>query len=306
LTLFLACPSGEPVKITVPPGASTATIADSLQAHGVIRSRAAFIALSRVLGFDRKLRHGSYELRPGTGALAALRALSEPGVTAVRITIPEGWRLIDIARLLEDKGICPDPEFLAACRDPDVLTELGIAGRDAEGWLFPDTYEFELGTPAADVVLRLGRRFAKVLAELKAELPEPPPDDHETVILASIVEKEAVIADEAPLIAGVFLNRLRRGMPLQSCATVQYALPEHRTNLTYADTRTPSPYNTYLHLGLPPGPISNPGRNALRAALRPADTDYRFFVARGDGSHEFSKTLREHEKAKRRISRGAR
>lgn len=306
LTIFLACPSVEPVEVTIPPGASTAAIADSLEAHGIIHGRAVFIGLSRLLGYDRRLRHGRYELRPGAGAPAALRELSRPGVTAVRVTIPEGWRLVDIARLLEDKDICTGPGFLAACADPDLLAELGIPGKDAEGLLFPDTYEFETGTEPADVVLRLGRRFARVFAELKAELPGQPLDDRETVILASIVEKEAVVADEAPLIAGVFLNRLRRGLPLQSCATVQYVLPRHREVLTYADTRVESPYNTYRHEGLPPGPISNPGRRALAAALRPAETDYLFFVAQGDGSHVFSKTWREHEKAKRRVNRGAR
>ena len=157
----------------------------------------------------------------------------------------------------------------------------------------------------ADVVRRLARRFLEVYGELKADVPGPPLGDRETVILASIVEKEAVVPAEVPVIAGVFLNRLRRRMPLQSCATVQYILPRHREVLTYADTRVESPYNTYRHEGLPPGPIASPGRRALAAALRPADTDYLFFVARGDGSHAFSRTWREHEKAKRRISRGA-
>lgn len=307
LLLCLGCPPGsdETIDVFIPPGLPTAAIADTLRARGVIDNPLKFRVLARTFGFDKRLRYGRYAFRPNAAELHVLRALSEPGQTAVRVTIPEGYRLTRIAALLEDSGICPQDQFLAVCRERALLSELGIPRASAEGYLFPDTYELEIDTDPATVLRRLVRRFFGVYDDLRRELPKPPLDDVETVVLASIVEKEAVREDEVGIIAGVFLNRMKRRMPLQSCATVQYVLPEHKECLTYADTRVPSPYNTYMHAGLPPGPISNPGRRALRAALSPAQTDYLFFVAKGDGGHVFSRTWREHEKAKRRINRGA-
>lgn len=304
LLLLVACTPGEPVEVTIPAGATTGAIADSLHAHGVIESPLLFRAAARLLGYDRNLRHGKYELRRRDGCLTALEALSRPGRTAMMVTVPEGYTLRQIAALLDDHDICPEPDFLAAARDRNLLDSLGIPGADAEGYLFPDTWEFETGTPARALVRRMARRFREVWDRETARVADPPLDERETVILASIVEKEAARAEETRTIAGVFLNRLRRQMPLQSCATVQYILPYHREVLTHADIRTPSPYNTYLHEGLPPGPVCNPGARALAAALNPEPTEYIFFVARGDGSHIFSRTHREHERARRRVSIG--
>lgn len=304
LLLLLACAPGEPVEVTIPAGATTAAIADTLHARGIIASPVLFRTAARVLGYDRNLRHGRYELRTGAGCLAALEALSRPGRTAVMVTIPEGYTLRQVAALLDEHGICPEADFLAAGRDRVLLDSLGLPGRDAEGYLFPDTWELEPGAPARMLVRRMVRRFHEVWRHERGRAAAPPLDDRATVILASIVEREAVRADETRLIAGVFLNRLRRGMPLQSCATVQYVLPHHREVLTIADTRIESPYNTYLHPGLPPGPICNPGARALAAALDPEPTEYLYFVARGDGSHVFSRTLNEHDRARRRVNSG--
>jgi len=304
LLLLLACTPGEPVEVTIPAGATTGAIADSLHEHGVIANPHLFRAVARVLGYDRNLRHGRYELRQRSGCLAALEALSRPGRTAMMLTVPEGYTLRQIAALLDDHGICPEAEFLAAGRDRELLDSLGIPGADPEGYLFPDTWEFETGTPARTVIRRMVRRFREVWDRERARIADPPLDNRATVILASIIEKEAVLADENRLIAGVFLNRLRRDIPLQSCATVQYVLPVHREVLTLADIRIESPYNTYLHQGLPPGPVCNPGARAIAAALDPEPTEYLFFVARGDGSHIFSRTHREHERARRRVNAG--
>ncbi|MFO7675607.1 MAG: endolytic transglycosylase MltG [bacterium] len=304
LAFLLACTPGEPVEVTIPAGATTAAIADTLRARGVILSPALFRAAARVLGYDRQLRHGHYELRQGAGCLAALEELSRPGRTAVMVTIPEGYTMREVAALLDERDVCPGPDFLAACRDRVLLDSLGLPGRDAEGYLFPDTWEFEPGASASAIVRRMVRRFREVWERERARVAAPPLDDRATVILASIVEREALRADEVRLIAGVFLNRLRQGVPLSSCATVQYVLPAHKEVLTLADTRSESPYNTYLHPGLPPGPICNPGARALAAALDPEPTEYLYFVARGDGSHVFSRTLRDHERARRRISSG--
>jgi UPF0755 protein len=170
--------------------------------------------------------------------------------------------------------------------------------------LFPETYEFLTNSPPDDVVRRLLRQFSSVFSELLTLAPDPRPlTPSEVVTLASIVEREAQVPAEFPRIAGVFMNRLRRGIPLQSCATVECLLPERKGILTVADTRVESPYNTYLHAGLPPGPICNPGRRALVAALNPEQHNYLFFVARGDGTHIFSRTLAEHAAATRQALR---
>ncbi len=305
LLLLLACPggTGPETEVSIPAGSATTAIADTLHAHGIIDNPLKFRVLARLLGYDRRLRHGRYVLRQNTDELAVLRVLTEPGRTSVRVTFPEGFRLTEIAAELERGSVCSDPDFIAACKDQVLLAELSITGKSAEGYLFPDTYEFKHATPAPAVVRRMVRRFRQVYEELCKQHPDPPLPDRQTLILASIIEKEAVLALEAPVISGVFLNRMQRHMPLQSCATVQYVLPVHKECLTYRDTKIKSPYNTYIHEGLPPGPISNPGRRALHAAVNPADTDYLFFVAKGDGGHVFSRTWREHQRAKRRVNR---
>ena len=305
LLAAMGCPpGGDPVEVTIPRGLSTAAIADTLLAHGVIDNPGKFRLLARVLGFEKRLRFGRYRLHANTEELLVLEALTREGPASARVTIPEGYRLTQIGRALEENAVCPAVEFEAACRDRSLLEPLGIPGRSAEGYLFPDTYEFETGSAPADVIERMAGRFREVYGELSAGA-DPPLDDYETVVLASIIEREVIRRDELAIVAGIFVNRLGRGIPLQSCATVQYALPAYKEKLSVEDTRVDSPYNTYLHPGLPPGPISNPGREALRAALSPQRTDYLYFVADGDGSHTFSRTLREHEAAKRRIQQGS-
>lgn len=172
-----------------------------------------------------------------------------------------------------------------------------MSAATAEGYLFPETYEFLTGAPPSDVVRRMLHQFSSVFAELRDSSPAPrssPLAPSQVVILASIVEREAKVPEEYPRIAGVFLNRLNRHLPLQSCATVEYLLHERKGRLSVEDTKIESPYNTYLHVGLPPGPICNPGRRALTAALNPERNDFLFFVARGDGTHIFSRTAAEH------------
>lgn len=303
LLLALGCPPpGDPVEVRIPPGLTTAAIADTLHAHGVIGNPTGFRLLARLSGYDRRLQHGHYRLRRNSPLPVVLNQLSTRGRTSVTVTIPEGWRLLQIAGALAEAGVCGREEFVAACQDRVLLAGLGIPNRSAEGWLFPDTYEFELDSEPSRVVTRMAGKFAEVYAELVKEAA-PRLDDRETVILASIVEREGVVPAELPVIAGVFLNRLARALPLQSCATVLYALPEYKEQLSLEDVHYPSPYNTYLRPGLPPGPISNPGRTALRAAIRPARHDFLYFVANGDGTHTFSRTLREHEQAQRRLRR---
>jgi UPF0755 protein len=279
---------------------SLAAIGDSLAAKGVISSRLAFAFYGWYYNYACRIRPNRYRLQQGTGARRALKLLSGEEPALVMVTIPEGYTMNQVAAALEERDICRADSFLAACADTNLLREFAVSAPSAEGYLFPETYEFLTNSPPGDVVRRLLRQFSSVFSDLCTPTPDPRPlTPAQVVTLASIVEREARMPEEFPRIAGVFMNRLRRHLLLQSCATVEYLLPERKGRLSVEDTKLESPYNTYLHAGLPPGPICNPGRRALAAALSPERHDYLFFVARGDGAHTFSRTLAEHAAATR-------
>ena len=291
--------------MSIRPGLGIHALADTLTARQVIGSKPLFFFYSWYYNYGHRIRPGRYRLPVGTGERRVLKLLSGEEPALVMVTIPEGFTMDEVAAALEERGICRSDSFLAACRDTDLLRESGVSAPTAEGYLFPETYEFLTNSRPGDVVRRLLRQFFSAYSELLTLTPNPQPlaphppplAPSQIVILASIVEGEAKAPEEFPRIAGVFMNRLRRGMPLQSCATVECLLPERKERLSIADTKLESPYNTYLHAGLPPGPICNPGRRALAAALNPERNDYLYFVARGDGTHIFSRTLAEHTAA---------
>jgi UPF0755 protein len=224
----------------------------------------------------------------------------------IKVTIPEGWTLKKIAQHLEDKGVASRAAVLEAASSAQLLRSLRLPAGNLEGYLYPDTYYFPAGYPAEAVVEQMAANFfdhLKVIAPEAAELS--PQKLHEKVIVASIVEREYRRAEEAPLIASVFYNRLRYNIGLESCATLEYIITDledrpHPGFLTAEDKRIDSPYNTYKWAGLPPGPISNPGRVALEAALRPASTRYFYFVLKNpeSGAHFFSESLKQHNWAK--------
>jgi UPF0755 protein len=289
--------NGRKVEVNVRPGLSMRALADTLAAKQVIESKPLFRFYAWYYNYTNRIRPGRYHLSIGTGERRALKLLAgeEPAVTMV--TIPEGYTMNQVAAALVERGVCRADSFLSVCMDTGLLRASGVDAPTAEGYLFPETYEFLTGSQPADVVHRMLRQFFSVFAQLCDSSSAPHPSSltpSQTVILASIVEREAKVPEEYPRIAGVFMNRLRRGLPLQSCATVEYLLPERKGRLSIEDTKLESPYNTYLHVGLPPGPICNPGRRALAAALNPERNDYLFFVARDDGSHVFSRTAAEH------------
>jgi len=305
---FLSCSAPAPqsngrrVEVSVRPELSISALADTLAVRQVIGNKPLFYFYSWYYNYGHRIRPGRYHLPVGTGERRALKLLSGEEPALVMVTIPEGYTMEQIAATLAERGICRADSFLAACAETSLLREFAVFVPTAEGYLFPETYEFLTGSPPPEVVRNMIRQFRTVMAELKPQATTRL-TDHEFVTLASIVEREAQVPTEFPRIAGVFANRLRRGIPLQSCATVEYLLPERKGILTVADTRIESPYNTYLHSGLPPGPICNPGRRALAAALNPERHDYLFFVSRGDGTHIFSRTLSEHAAATRRALR---
>ena len=239
--------------------------------------------------------------RHGTTAAIAQSLLKAP-IQTQPATIPEGLNRHQIAGHLQAAGVADSARFIAATEDPQLIRQLGVAASTLEGYLFPETYFFDLNTDERTIVSLMVDQFHRVFADsLRPRLNELGLSLHQAVTLASIVEREAVAVEEQPIISGVFQRRLKLNRRLESCATINYALGTNNKRLTYADLEVDSPFNTYRHHGLPPGPISNPGRTALLAVLYPEETEYLYFVSRGDGTHIFSRTNKEHERAKRQV-----
>jgi len=285
------------VFVEIPHGASGRTITRLLAEKGVVRSSMAFEALCRWRA-RRKLVAGEYFFdRPAT-AFEVFRKIAEGRVYVKDLTVPEGYTMFDIAGLVAQEGFTTRAAFLKAARDTSLIQDLAPAAGSLEGFLFPATYQFSRHTSAPEIAGAMVARFRGAWSSLPEEArqrDERPVDA--VVTLASLVEKETAVAAERPVIAGVFANRLRRGLPLQCDPTVIYALEltdKYSGRLDSGDLQFDSPYNTYRHRGLPPGPIANPGLASLRAALEPQQVGYFYFVASGDGGHTFSRTLKEH------------
>ena len=294
----------QPIHVVVQKGDSFRMIALRLDRAALVRPETLTVMLALRLGTARRLQPGEYDFQPGTPPIQVLRTLARgPDVLPLRLTFPEGWTAIQIAeRLAAQKAIRDKQRFLDLCSNKDLLRAAGLPVNNAEGFLFPDTYEFLRPTAEEEVIRRMTARFRKVIDELGLlpGLNSPdafPLSGSDSVILASIIEREARDPAEMPMISSVYHNRLRQNMRLESCATVRFALNQWSAPLTLDDLKTDSPYNTYLQKGLPPRPICNPGRSALDAAFRPAQSDYLFYVYRGNGRHAFSRTLAEHEAA---------
>lgn len=297
-------PRGPAVEVTIPPGASFHAAADSLARAGLVTWPRLFGTYAKLTGSDRDIKAGTYRLQRGRSWGALLHALDEGQGLQRRVTIPEGWTIAQIVPAVARALGAPDDSVEAAVRDSALREELDIPTPTLEGYLFPDTYEFAYGTSPRLAVREMVKRFEEVWQPAWTErLQQLAMTRHDIVTLASIVEKEAVLPEERPVIAAVYLNRLRLQMPLQADPTVQYALGLHRDRVLYRDLEVDSPYNTYKHLGLPPGPIASPGRASLEAALYPAQVPYLFFVAHPDGHHEFRRTFKEHTEARAEVRR---
>lgn len=284
--------------VTVAPGDSFTKVASRLQDAGIIRNADGFKLLAWLRGDARQIKPGAYDFGSAATPGRVLDRLVAGDVRRQRLTVPEGFSLREIAARLETEGIGRAETFLQLTHDPDFIASLGITSPSLEGYLFPDTYLFDSGTPEERIIRSMVRQFTNRLApdvvEGAAKLGLDP---HQLVTLASIIQKEAGNRSEMPIISAVFHNRLRRDMPLQADPTVIYGVENYKGTITRKHLQTPTPYNTYRMRGLPLGPIASPGEDALRAAAFPADSDYLFFVARGDGTHTFSRTLGEHNRA---------
>lgn len=287
-----------PVVVTVRSGESFRATARRMAEAGLVRYPRLLAAWASATGKDREVKWGEFLFTGPVSPIAALDRLTRPPDPLHEVTIPEGLSVRQTVHLLAAHGFGTAESLLCHLRDPAFLAALDLPATGAEGYLFPDTYAFPLLTPQKFILRRMVERFRQVFTpEMAARAADQGLRVREAVILASIIEKETARADERRLVSAVFHNRLRLGMPLQSDPTVIYALPGLDGALTRKDLATPSPFNTYTNRGLPPAPIANPGRAALEAAVNPAPVDYLYFVARGDGTHQFSVTLAEHIRA---------
>ncbi len=296
---------GWPRYIHVPKGASAEEIADKLVRSGVVRHRYYFLLAAKFLGGERNLKFGDYQLSTGMAPVAVVRRLTAGTHVMRRLTVPEGLTIAQIAVRLEQRGLVSRAEFMAAAQSESLRAALGIPNDTLEGFLFPDTYYISGEEAAEDLVNMMVHRFEEVCRhESLASSALEEYDVFDIVTIASIIEKEALLDNEKPLIAGVIYNRLRENMRLDCDVTIQYALDKFGQRLTYADLAHDSPYNSYIYKGLPPGPICNPGRYSLRAALHPENTEFFYFVSRNNGTHHFSRTLPEHNQAVRKYQLG--
>lgn len=293
----------KPVIVEVPQGASAGEIARSLEEQQLIPSAFAFKLLVRYGGKGSSIRAGHYKISPAETPLKILEQLVKGDVLQRKVTFPEGLTVDAVAAILQRNQVCDPKEFLRLARTRG--TDFGEPfPANLEGYLFPDTYRFPWECSAEQAVRIMTDRFRELAMPLWSE--KSPLSLRETVILASMIEREAQVSSERPIIAGVYLNRLDEGMLLQCDATVQYALGRQKAVLTHRDLELISPYNTYLNPGLPPGPICSPGKAAFEAAARPKRTEYLFYVrndVKGDGSHVFTRDYSEHQRAIDRYQR---
>lgn len=297
---------GAVVEVRIPTGSSVRGIADRLEEGRLIDRPWQFAVYVRWKGADQELKAGHYRLVAGSSYAELLRVLRAGEVVTHPLTIPEGLTLREVAPRIAEYTGEPLEAVRAVLEDTSWVEQLGLPGPTLEGYLLPETYRFAEGIDAAAIIRTMVARYRDFWGEEeRARAAALGLDEREVVTLASIVEEEARVGEERPVIAGVYLNRLEIGMLLQADPTVQYALGEPKARLLYRDIDAvaDNPYNTYTQPGLPPGPIASPGVASLEATLDPAEHDFLFFVARIDGSHEFTRTVREHNNAKNRIRR---
>jgi len=291
------------VMIIIKAGANSVKIAELLAEQGLIRSQAAFRYYVLANKLDNRLQAGEYNLNSGLSTPEIAARLAKGETTSYTFTIPEGFTFAQIVQRLADRKLINREKFMGLAAhgqfNYEFLQGLSEGPKRLEGYLFPDTYQITPRTTEEQIIRMMLSRFAKeITPEFKAAAAQQGLTVAQAVILASIIEREAQKDDERPKVAAVFLNRLKKGWKLESCATVQYALGQPKARLLDEDLQVDSPYNTYKIVGLPPGPVASPGSPSLQAAVHPAEADYLFFVVNEDGQHIFSRTLQEHNRAK--------
>lgn len=289
---------GEAVLVTIKPGTPTKAIAAALEEQKLIKNALVFRTAAKLHGVESSLQAGEYAVSPNMPVEQILIMMSQGQTAYQQFTIPEGYTVDQIAELLAEKKLANPEKFKALAKDfapfPYITAHPDSKYR-VEGFIFPDTYRISRGTTEQELLTMMVKQFdTKLTPDLRQRASDMGLSLRDVVIMASLVEKEAKMSEERPVIAGVFSNRVKRAMPLQSCATIQYILGYPKPELTIHDTQIPSPYNTYQIMGLPPGPIANPGAASIRAVLFANNTDYLYFVADKQGKHHFSRTYEEH------------
>jgi UPF0755 protein len=289
------------VSVWIRPGQGFFETVTQLEEAGLIRHPKKFRWLAYLKGDERRIRAGEYMLSACMSPAAILEAMIRGETVVHKVVVPEGATMVKIARTLAKAGLVSEETFLRAASEGGLIQTLGLEGDTLEGYLFPETYHFPKGVTAEQIIKKMVAQFRSVFtAEWADKARTKGLTTPEVVTLASIVEKETAKPEERPLIAAVFLNRLKRNMRLESDPTVIYGIKNFDGNLTRKDLKTLTPYNTYQARGLPPGPIANPGRASIEAVLYPSAEPYLYFVSKNDGSHHFSRTLQEHNRMVRR------
>ncbi len=292
--------------VEIPLGTPAGRISRMLEEQGLIRSAFIFDIMLKITNRDSQLKAGEYLLNPAMNTMEVIQKLNEGTIVTHRIMIPEGYELKQIAAVLAREGLVDPERFLMLAQNAELVfgeqfpVELPIPS--LEGYLFPDTYHFAKEQSEEAIIRQMVSRFVDVvISKVDLSLLDDKYTLHEVITLASIVEKEVIYDFERPLVAAVYLNRLKLNMRLQADPTVRYVMTENRSRVLYSDLEIDSPYNTYRYDGLPPGPIASPGLKSIMAVLEPADVDYLYFVAKNDGTHVFSRTFEEHVAARRAL-----
>ena len=294
-----------PSIFVVAPDKNFREVAADLEVNNYIKHRYAIRLLAKLQKKDTLVMAGEYEFSPAMSPQQILDAMVEGRMTLRKITLKEGVTVREIGPILEEAGVTQQALFEQALNDPKLREDLKVPGETFEGYLFPETYRIQRNTPPRKVIQTLRAQLdSKWSEQWNLRLLELQMTKHQILTLASIIEKESGNAEEQPIVASVFHNRLKKGMRLQSDPTVIYGIPNFNGNITKADLQTPTPYNTYVIAGLPPGPIANPGLSAIKAALYPAETNYFYFVGDGKGKHIFSENLDRHNQAVNVFQRG--
>lgn len=301
LWLYLDAPTantGELRSVEIPSGTPFNQVANMLEKEGVITGSRKFRWLAWLQGIEKEIKAGDYTFRMGMRPSEVIDMLVEGRYTTITVTIPEGFTVSQIVRIFQEKGLGREEVFLALSVDPQFIQSLQIKGNSLEGFLFPDTYQFRKGMGEDAILQEMVGRFKQVYSDTyRKRADELGLNQTEVVTLASIIEKETSDPSERYIIGAVFHNRLKKGIPLQSDPTVIYGIKDFNGNLTKEDLQTETPFNTYLIKGLPPQPIGNPGEESIKAALYPSPENYLYFVSKNNGTHHFSATLEEHNRA---------
>ncbi len=297
-------PSGEDDirNLNIPLGSNLSQVADSLVSIGVVHSKREVSTAGKMLGAEKLIKAGKYRIKPGARLYEIFNMITSGEVEPVVVTIREGWNSRLIANELSEKLDIDVTRFLLLLSDSVFIAEIGLATHHLEGYLFPETYHFSYEMTEAAMIKWMVALFSEKIGEKeRTQARKMKMTLNEVITLASIIEGEAVHDSERPLVSSVYHNRIKKNMRLQADPTIQFLLSDGPRRLTSKDLFIKSPYNTYRHSGLPPGPIGSPGLASIRAAFWPEETDYIYFVATGDGYHTFSETLEQHNRAKKRL-----